>query len=231
MTHASDVGHQAGQPVYLVDADIVLSVANEQPFHGGLLPIDPSAMTVVSNWWTGENASPEAAYLLLSMFGLEELPEADDEGNLTLPAGDLLSGTPSVAALRQIYARLRRPDGCPWDREQTELSTVPHILEEAEELREALEREDWGHAAEELGDVLGNVIMIAQIAAERGAFTFEDVVASINAKLVRRHPHVFGDMQANSPDEVLDIWNAVKQQERANQTSHENHQTEESELV
>ena len=231
MTHASDVDDFAGQPVFFVGADFVQSVVNEQPFESGLLPIDSAATTIVTDWWPDENVTSEAAHLLLGQLGLEELPEPDDDGNLTIPAVDPLSGTPSVAALRQIYARLRRPDGCPWDREQTELSTVPHIVEEAEELLEALEREDWSHAAEELGDVLGNVVMIAQIAAERGAFTFEDVVASISAKLVRRHPHVFGDMQASSSDDVLTIWNAVKQQERADQTNYGTEQTEASESV
>lgn len=125
-----------------------------------------------------------------------------------------MSESPSTENLRQIYARLRAPDGCPWDREQTELTIVPHIVEEAEELREALESQNWSHAADELGDVLGNVVMIAQIAEEQGRFTFEDVVRSVSDKLVRRHPHVFGDATAATPEDVLALWNKVKQQER-----------------
>jgi uncharacterized protein YabN with tetrapyrrole methylase and pyrophosphatase domain len=88
------------------------------------------------------------------------------------------------------------------------------LREEVEEFAAALDSGEDGHAAEELGDVVGNAIMIAQIEAERGAFRFEDALASIGAKLVRRHPHVFGDMRASTPDEVLGIWNQVKQQER-----------------
>ena len=125
-----------------------------------------------------------------------------------------MSESSSIDNLREIYARLRAPDGCPWDREQTELTTVPHIAEEAEELREALESRNWSHAADELGDVLGNVVMIAQIAEEHGRFTFEDVVRSVSEKLVRRHPHVFGDAIAATPEDVLALWNEVKQQER-----------------
>ncbi|HMM42760.1 MAG TPA: MazG nucleotide pyrophosphohydrolase domain-containing protein, partial [Thermomicrobiales bacterium] len=78
---------------------------------------------------------------------------------------------------------------------------------------DALDAEDWTHAADELGDILGNLVMIAQIAEEHGRFTLEDAVAALSAKLVRRHPHVFGDEQAGSPDEVLAIWNRVKQHE------------------
>lgn len=120
----------------------------------------------------------------------------------------------SIDDLREIYARLRAPDGCPWDREQNELTIVPHIVEEAEELREALLREDWVHAADELGDVLGNVVMIAQIAEEHRRFTFDDVVRAVSDKLVRRHPHVFGNATAATPEDVLALWNQVKQQEQ-----------------
>lgn len=222
MTLAATVGHHSGQSIYFVDADEILPVASEQPFESGLLPIDPAATVVVTNWWPDEHASTAPAELLLRIVGRDTVPDTDDDGNLVFPAADPLSGSPSVSALRQIYARLRRSDGCPWDREQTELATLPHIIEETEELREALKREDWNQAAEELGDILGNIMMIAQIATERGAFTFEDVVASISSKLVRRHPHVFGDKTAASADEVLGIWNAVKQQERdeRNESAH-----------
>ena len=206
-----------GQPAFFIDAQELRHIVSSQPFEGGLLSVDPTATVVVTNWRADEHDPSGAVELLCRSLGRDELPDPDVDGNLVIPAADPLSGTPSIAALRQIYARLRRPDGCPWDREQTELSTLPHIIEETDELREALQNEDWNHAAEELGDVLGNVIMIAQIAHERGAFTFEDVVAMISTKLVRRHPHVFGDLKADSADDVLAIWNQVKEQERLQQ--------------
>lgn len=212
MTSQDPVAPASG--VQYVDARALTAAENARPFDAGLIPLDATSTTVVTNWSSVE-VPWSAAQRLMRELGLHELPEVGDDDNLTIPAADSLSGTPSIAALRQIYARLRRPDGCPWDREQSELSTVPHLFEEANELRDALEHEDWVHAAEELGDVLGNVLMIAQIAEERGAFTFADVVTSISTKLVRRHPHVFGNQTADSAEDVLAIWKQVKQEERA----------------
>jgi NTP pyrophosphatase (non-canonical NTP hydrolase) len=206
---------EAGRDVTIVlNAERLRAVANDQPFGAGQLPLDPTATVIVTDWDATSDPDSTAGAYLRKALGLDRLPESSDGVRLAIEARDPLSGVPSIGALRHIYARLRRPDGCPWDREQTELSTLPHIIEETTELQEALEHEDWAHAAEELGDVLGNLIMIAQIAEEQGRFTFEDAVASINAKLVRRHPHVFGNQTAQSPDEVLAIWNSVKQQER-----------------
>jgi tetrapyrrole methylase family protein/MazG family protein len=197
----------------LVDALALADAEQREPFGAGLCVVDSTQALVVSNWYGTTVTS--CAERRLRRLGFQGEFVADEDGNLYLPAQDMLTAHQSVAALQQVYARLRRPDGCPWDREQTELSTVPHIIEEANELREALERDDWAHAAEELGDVLGNVLMIAQIAHEQGRFDFEDVVAGLSTKLIRRHPHVFGDARASNPDEVLAIWNQVKQQERA----------------
>jgi uncharacterized protein YabN with tetrapyrrole methylase and pyrophosphatase domain len=199
--------------VTVIDALTLASAQMSEPFQAGLVPLDASQTIVVSNWY-GETVTRRAGALLRASFGQEIDLQPNDDGLVTIVGRDRLAGSSSMAALRHIYARLRRPDGCPWDREQSELSTVPHIVEEADELREALEAMDWRHSADELGDILGNVLMIAQIAEERGRFTFEDVVTAVSEKLIRRHPHVFGDMQATTPDEVLGIWNTVKQQER-----------------
>ena len=112
--------------------------------------------------------------------------------------------------------RLRQPDGCPWDREQTHRSITKNMVEEAYEAVEAIEANDADHLIEELGDVLEQVVLHAQIAADDGAFTIDDVVAGLNEKLVRRHPHVFGEhAAAGDGGEVQDIWDEVKAAERA----------------
>ena len=113
---------------------------------------------------------------------------------------------------------LRQPDGCPWDREQTHRSITKHLVEEAYEAVEAIEADDREHLIEELGDVLEQVVLHAQIAADEGAFTIDDVVRGLNEKLVRRHPHVFGEhAAAGDGGEVQDIWDDVKAVERAAQ--------------
>lgn len=116
--------------------------------------------------------------------------------------------------LLDVIARLRAPNGCPWDRQQTTESMAPHLLEEAYEAIEALRRGDDAHAREELGDVLMNVLMIAQIAKERGAFDIDSVATAIHDKLVRRHPHVFGKDKVDSADQVLKNWEQIKLQEQ-----------------
>lgn len=125
------------------------------------------------------------------------------------------SSLPGVHQLLQTIARLRAPDGCPWDRKQTTASMAHHLLEEAFEAADALRRGDEAHAQEELGDVLVNVAMLRQIAHEAGAPSFDDVAAAAAAKLVRRHPHVFSDQQAASAELAFGRWEEQKQQEKA----------------
>ena len=117
--------------------------------------------------------------------------------------------------LTEIIWRLRQPDGCPWDREQTHESIAQNMIEEAYEAVECIEAGDAAHLREELGDVLMQVMLHAQIAADAHEFTIADVVRELSDKLVRRHPHVFGKRAAGSADEVLDIWDQVKSYERA----------------
>ena len=117
--------------------------------------------------------------------------------------------------LTEIIWRLRQPDGCPWDREQTHESIAQNMIEEAYEAVECIEAGDTAHLREELGDVLMQVMLHAQIAADAHEFTIADVVRELSDKLVRRHPHVFGKRAAGSADEVLDIWDQVKSDERA----------------
>jgi MazG family protein len=114
-----------------------------------------------------------------------------------------------------IMARLRAPGGCPWDREQTLESLRPYLIEEAYEAIDAIERKDWEHLAEELGDVLLQIVFQSEIAQEQGLFEIDDVVDSISEKLVRRHPHVFGDDSIGSADQVVVRWDEIKAQEKA----------------
>ena len=126
------------------------------------------------------------------------------------------AGHPELDRLVRTIWRLRQPDGCPWDREQTHRSLARNMVEEAYEAVEAMEADDLEHLREELGDVLEQVVLNAQIAADAGAFTIDDVARDLNEKLVRRHPHVFGEHDAaGDGDEVQDIWDEVKAAERA----------------
>lgn len=119
--------------------------------------------------------------------------------------------------LVKLMERLRSPDGCPWDREQTYSTVAPMLLEEAYEAFEAVEEAREGRPAElrdELGDLLFQIVFYAQIAKEQGHFVIDDVVEAIHTKMVRRHPHVFGDVSAEDSAAVLRNWEAMKQEER-----------------
>ncbi len=111
--------------------------------------------------------------------------------------------------------RLRQPDGCPWDREQTHASIAKNMVEEAYEAVDCIEANDPEHLCEELGDVLMQVVLHAQIAADAGEFTIADVARGVDEKLIRRHPHVFGEAAAKDASDVLAIWDSVKLQEKA----------------
>lgn len=116
-------------------------------------------------------------------------------------------------ALVEIVAALRGPDGCPWDKDQTHVSLTPYAIEETAELVEAVEKADDAKIREELGDVLFQVVLHAQLAAERGAFDIHDVVETLNKKMVRRHPHVFADVKAETADDVVANWEQIKKEE------------------
>lgn len=124
-----------------------------------------------------------------------------------------------VSRLKEIVARLRAPGGCPWDREQTHESLRAALVEECYEAVEAIERADDANLREELGDLLLHVVMHAHMAGERQAFTFEEVVEGICEKLVRRHPHVFGDGVADDSAEVLRQWEQIKRAEKGAKAS------------
>ena len=111
-------------------------------------------------------------------------------------------------------ARLRAPDGCPWDREQTFDSIKRYTVEETYEVIDAIERKDYPALCEELGDLLLQPVFYAQMASEAGLFQIEDALAAINSKLIRRHPHVFGDMVVENADDVKTNWDAIKATEK-----------------
>src|SRR5882724_1127777 len=114
-----------------------------------------------------------------------------------------------------IMARLRGPDGCPWDREQTFDSIKRHTLEETYEVFDAIERRAWPDLKDELGDLLLQVLFYAQMASEAGHFTLADVAANLNAKLIRRHPHIFAGEQAADSSAVLRNWEQIKRAEKS----------------
>jgi MazG family protein len=119
-----------------------------------------------------------------------------------------------TARLVAIMARLRGPDGCPWDREQNLRTLKSHLLEETYELLEVMDSEDLAAHAEELGDLLLQVVFQSQLRAEQGAFTLDEVAHRLADKLVRRHPHVFGDVRADDSAAVLRNWEAIKRTEK-----------------
>lgn len=117
--------------------------------------------------------------------------------------------------LTNIIAELRSDHGCPWDREQTFVSLKKCLADETEEVFQAIDNQDMENLCEELGDVLLQVILNSQIAREQGLFTIDDVIDGLCRKMIRRHPHVFGDAKAKTPEEGRALWNEIKRQEKA----------------
>jgi tetrapyrrole methylase family protein/MazG family protein len=150
------------------------------------------------------------------------LVELDQQDGLAEPATLYLpaeTAGSSFASFQNTIAHLRSPEGCPWDREQTHQSLRPYLLEETYEVLEALDANDPAALAEELGDLLLQIVLHTQIATESGEFKMEDVIGHINRKLWRRHPHVFGEVVVNGVDEVTANWEAIKQAEKANKNN------------
>src|SRR6186713_2042970 len=171
-----------------------------------------------------------AATLLRSLYpaehhvhGVDGAPDAkigeiaDDElaaRTHFIPALDPLANVSSPHALPWLVARLRAPDGCPWDREQDHLTLRKFLVEETYEVYDALEQGSTPALAEELGDLLLQIVLHAQYAAEAGVFDMTDVYRNVVTKIVRRHPHVFGDVVADSSAEVIRNWEQIKAGER-----------------
>ena len=131
---------------------------------------------------------------------------------LPIPSADL----PPLERLRAVVHCLRAPGGCPWDREQTHESLIPHVIEEAYEVAEAIRSGDPALIKDELGDLLLQPVLHAEIAGETGMFDLDAVATNITEKLIRRHPHVFGESNADNSAAVLVQWDAIKQQEKGN---------------
>ncbi|HJP72597.1 MAG TPA: nucleoside triphosphate pyrophosphohydrolase [Candidatus Limnocylindria bacterium] len=151
----------------------------------------------------------------LALLALETLDDARlAAADWLVPALEPIENLASPHGIAAISARLRAPDGCPWDRKQTHLSLRPYLLEEAYETVDAIENGSSAELAEELGDLLLQVILHAQFSAEEGHFDLTDVYRSIAAKIVRRHPHVFGELEVDSVEQLMTTWESIKADER-----------------
>jgi len=124
--------------------------------------------------------------------------------------------------LLALIRTLRAPDGCPWDRKQTKQDMAKYLLDEAYELFDALAENDLPHIREELGDLLFLTLFVSEIASEAREFTLADAMKAIKEKMIRRHPHVFGDVKVNSVQDIKDNWQEIKKQERADEESDQN---------
>jgi tetrapyrrole methylase family protein/MazG family protein len=148
----------------------------------------------------------------MSLYEIDRSPHIAHLSSLFIPP---LARAGSFEAFQNTIARLRAPDGCPWDREQTHQTLREHLLEETYETLAAIDAADPDMLREELGDLLLQVVLQTQIAIDDGEFNMADVVAGVNEKLIRRHPHVFGDLKLNGAEEVVVNWEKLKEQERA----------------
>lgn len=146
---------------------------------------------------------------------LYEIDRSEHLGLLTALYVPPLAADTSLEAFQEVVARLRAPDGCPWDKEQTHTSLRKYLLEETYEALEALDGGDPEELREELGDLMLQILLHAQIGAEEGEFTMAEILQGINRKIVRRHPHVFGDVQVAGVDGVLLNWQKLKDKERS----------------
>jgi len=222
----------------VVDALELAAAGEAEPFAGGMAAVDPARPCLIGQVYAGHVAA--AVKLALGRFYPDEHPvtlvqaagvpgqervwscplhaldrqPVDHLTSLFLPALPPLEAVRSPLALQRVVARLRAPGGCPWDRAQTHDSLRGAVIEEAYEALDAIDAGDPANLAEELGDLLLQAALHAQIAEEAGDFSLEDVYAETTRKLLRRHPHVFGDASARTPEEVVTTWEAVKAVER-----------------
>src|SRR5712691_6768604 len=164
---------------------------------------------------TGNTEDRHEAVIEMPLYELDRNSLANHLSTLYVPPLDELTALRLPETLRYVTMRLRRePDGCPWDREQTHQSLIRYVIEETYEVVEALEENDMEKLADELGDLLLQVYLHAEIARQEGDFAIGDVFEHVNAKLIRRHPHVFGELQVSGAGQVLQNWEVIKRQER-----------------
>ncbi|WP_114572221.1 bifunctional methyltransferase/pyrophosphohydrolase YabN [Exiguobacterium flavidum] len=153
------------------------------------------------------------------LYELDRVSELSNLTTLYVPPAPPESAERDFATLKRIIATLRGENGCPWDKEQTHVSLKRHLIEEAYELLEAIDLEDDELIVEELGDVLLQVMLHAQIGADEGYFDIRDVIGTLSEKMIRRHPHVFGDAHADSSEQVVENWQRIKAEEKTERTS------------
>lgn len=202
----------AGQ-LQIVDA-LALAIAEQQsPFDSGKLALDTGMPLLVTNW-TGTLVPKLATKRIARLYGPHWSGERMNESELFVPPLRIDQPSGSPAHLTSLASFLRTPEGCPWDREQSVNSLLPSLLEEVTEFEESVQHEDDLHQIEELGDILINLMMIAQIAHEEGRFSLDDVFFGISEKIIRRHPHVFGNEKSATAEEVLAVWQRVKDEEQ-----------------
>lgn len=225
--------------VQLMDGRSISQLQQDAPFDGGKLTATPRFPMLITHVYDNAIMRPLARQLSrilppehpLTLVSEAGLPDESRE-QLTLadladhPGGPLLAiyvpPLPVLDAdrdprtLQHIVARLRQPDGCPWDRKQTNATLKGALVDEVYEAVDAIDAGDMDNLAEELGDLFLLLAMHAQIAEEAGHFTLEDVYEGIATKIVRRHPHVFGDEAAEHAEEVVGLWQKIKAEERAN---------------
>ena len=182
----------------LLAGDVKLTLMNAYP--------DDHPVTLISGAGT-----PDLRLRQMPLYELDRSDELDDLTTLWVPS---LTHAATYADLQEIIAHLRAPGGCPWDRKQTHQSLRPYLLEETYEVLDALDAEDSDALKEELGDLLIQVALHVQIATEEGEFKLADVIRYVVEKLIRRHPHVFGDVSVYDADNVAKNWEAIKQEER-----------------
>ncbi|HEX8918152.1 MAG TPA: nucleoside triphosphate pyrophosphohydrolase [Chloroflexota bacterium] len=182
--------------------------------------------------WLGRFYPPEHTVLLVSGAHTsagrrDEIPLSELGKTVVADAYSVLAISPlaemnnrrTFSGLMELTRTLRAPGGCPWDREQTHASLKPHLLEEAYEVIDALDSGDPELIAEEMGDLLYQIAIHSQVAAEHGTFAIEDVISNIMSKLIGRHPHVFSDLELESAQDVLHVWESFKQKEKPARSS------------
>ncbi|WP_376788948.1 nucleoside triphosphate pyrophosphohydrolase [Thermoflexus sp.] len=184
-----------------VAADLKLTLMNQYPPEHPVTLIDAAGL-------------PEARQVTFPLYQLDHRSDFTPLTALYVPP---LARPGAFETFQDTIAHLRSPEGCPWDREQTHQSLRANLLEEAYEVLEALDADDPGRLKEELGDLLLQIVFHSQIAVESGEFSMAEVIAHVNEKIRRRHPHVFGDLRVTSVRQVLENWEQIKQQEKAEQ--------------
>ncbi len=182
----------------LVASDVKLTLMNQYPDEHGIVLLHAAGTSQASQ----------------EQVSLARLDHSPNIGSLTALFIPPLGRPSAFESFQTTVAHLRAPDGCPWDREQTHESLREHLLEEAYEVLGALDQGDLDALEEELGDLLLQIVLQAQIATEEGVFRMADVIARIQDKIIRRHPHVFGDLDIEDVREVLHNWEALKEAER-----------------